>query len=257
MVIEQVRALVPGWVEWLGPVLFLVGWAAIVALVPIAAVRVAVRRINPADHWTEQARFGHAARMSIVWAAATAPAGVWLLSTVTIGPVGWLPPWLFGTTGAATAVLVVARVSWWLEGTVLQQPVLGWRRYLEGFLVRLAPLAAIIVLGSGKLFRDTVEYISWFEGSVNGLNPGAPVKFMGVRIGQVTAIRLRAGPPDEILDTEEEFENYMNLPVRSYSDFKIDPITFSRVAKLLRIVAVPLSCVRKALNIALKPVGTI
>ncbi len=87
-----------------------------------------------------------------------------------------------------------------------------------GFIVGGVGLivAAIIVLGSGKLFKDTVEYISWFEGSVNGLNPGAPVKFMGVTIGQVTAIRLRASSPDGMLDTEEEFENWeenLRIPV--------------------------------------------
>ena len=76
-------------------------------------------------------------------------------------------------------------------------------------------VAAVIVLGSGKLFKDTVEYISWFEGSVNGLNPGAPVKFMGVTIGQVTAVRLRAAE-DGMLDTAEEFENWeenLRIPV--------------------------------------------
>ena len=87
-----------------------------------------------------------------------------------------------------------------------------------GFIVGGVGLivAAIIVLGSGKLFKDTVDYISWFEGSVNGLNPGAPVKFMGVTIGQVTAIRLRASSPDGMLDTEEEFENWeenLRIPV--------------------------------------------
>ncbi len=87
-----------------------------------------------------------------------------------------------------------------------------------GFIVGGVALvvAAVIVLGSGKLFKDTVDYISWFEGSVNGLNPGAPVKFMGVTIGQVTAIRLRANSPDGMLDTEEEFENWdanLRIPV--------------------------------------------
>ncbi len=77
-------------------------------------------------------------------------------------------------------------------------------------------VAAVIVFGSGKLFRDTVEYISWFEGSVNGLNPGAPVKFMGVTIGQVTAIRLRASAADDEIDTEEEFDEWeanLRIPV--------------------------------------------
>jgi paraquat-inducible protein B len=87
-----------------------------------------------------------------------------------------------------------------------------------GFIVGGVALvvAAVIILGSGKLFKDTVEYISWFEGSVNGLNPGAPVKFMGVRIGQVTAIRLRARSPGGMLDTAEEFETWeqnLRIPV--------------------------------------------
>ncbi len=93
-----------------------------------------------------------------------------------------------------------------------------------GFIVGGVALvvAAIVVLGSGKLFKDTVEYISWFEGSVNGLNPGAPVKFMGVTIGQVTAIRLRAAE-DGMLDTAEEFENWeVNLRIPVYYELDRD-----------------------------------
>jgi Zn-dependent protease with chaperone function len=145
-VTEQLRALVPGWVEWFGPVLFLAGLAVIIRLVPIAAVRANIRRLDPAEHWAAQARFVHAARVSVVWAAAMVPAGIWLLSTITIGSVGWLPAWVFGLAGVAVAVLVVARVSWRMERSALQQPVPGWERYLGGFLVRLLPLAAIIVL---------------------------------------------------------------------------------------------------------------
>ena len=147
MVTAQLRTLVPGWVEWLGPLLFLGGLAIILGLVPIAAVRAAVRRVDPTDHWTEQARHAHAARAGVVWAVVTVPAGIWLLSTVTIGPAAWLPAWVFGLVGAMAAVLVVARVSWWLEGSVLRQPVPGWGRFLGGFLVRVVPWGAIIVLG--------------------------------------------------------------------------------------------------------------
>jgi paraquat-inducible protein B len=86
-----------------------------------------------------------------------------------------------------------------------------------GFVIGGVALAtiAVVLLGSGKLFKDTVRYISWFEGSVNGLNVGAPVKFMGVRIGQVTAVRLRA-TEDEPVDTAEEFEDWeinLRIPV--------------------------------------------
>jgi len=76
-------------------------------------------------------------------------------------------------------------------------------------------VAATLFLGSGKLFRDEVEYVSWFKSSVNGLNVGAPVKFMGVTIGEVTAIRLRPVGGDP-LDTAQEFEDWetnLRIPV--------------------------------------------
>ncbi len=49
---------------------------------------------------------------------------------------------------------------------------------------------AIVVLGSGKLFRKTFKAVCFFEGSVGGLDAGAPVVFDGVRIGSVTDKRL-------------------------------------------------------------------
>ena len=52
-------------------------------------------------------------------------------------------------------------------------------------------LAAIVVFGSGHLFRKTHEFVIYFGGDINGLRVGAPVKFKGVEIGQVSKIRLR------------------------------------------------------------------
>jgi phospholipid/cholesterol/gamma-HCH transport system substrate-binding protein len=51
---------------------------------------------------------------------------------------------------------------------------------------------AIIVLESGW-FRKTYQFVLYFQGSVNGLNVGAPVKYKGVSIGSVTDILLRLG----------------------------------------------------------------
>ena len=47
-------------------------------------------------------------------------------------------------------------------------------------------VAAVLVWGSG-LFRETAEYVCYFEGSLNGLENGAPVKVRGVAVGKVTA----------------------------------------------------------------------
>ena len=50
---------------------------------------------------------------------------------------------------------------------------------------------AILVFGSGRLFRQTRDFVLYFENSVNGLRIGAPVKIKGVEIGSVKDIRLQ------------------------------------------------------------------
>ena len=55
-------------------------------------------------------------------------------------------------------------------------------------------VAGVIVFGSGKFFKKSQKYVMFFEGSVKGLQVGAPVAFKGVNIGQVTDIVLRLDP---------------------------------------------------------------
>src|SRR6516165_6379361 len=50
---------------------------------------------------------------------------------------------------------------------------------------------AILVFGSGRLFRQTREFVLYFDNSVNGLHAGAPVKIKGVEVGSVKDIRLQ------------------------------------------------------------------
>ena len=54
----------------------------------------------------------------------------------------------------------------------------------------LLTLAAIGLLGSGNMFRQTFNFVSFFDGSVAGLEAGAAVRLRGVRIGQVNDVRL-------------------------------------------------------------------
>lgn len=55
-------------------------------------------------------------------------------------------------------------------------------------------VAALIVVGSGKIFTRPVRFICMFQGNLNGLKVGAPVKVRGVQIGTVAMIELRLLP---------------------------------------------------------------
>ncbi len=51
-------------------------------------------------------------------------------------------------------------------------------------------VAGVVVFGSGRFFRKVNRDVMFFEGSVKGLQIGAPVVFRGVQIGQVTKVVL-------------------------------------------------------------------
>jgi paraquat-inducible protein B len=53
---------------------------------------------------------------------------------------------------------------------------------------------AILVFSSGALFQAKTKAVTYFPGTVQGLTVGAPVKFQGVQIGEVTEIRLDYRP---------------------------------------------------------------
>jgi len=60
--------------------------------------------------------------------------------------------------------------------------------FVSGALVLL--LVAVVVFGSGELFKRTNKFVLYFDGSVKGLSLGAPVVFRGVSIGFVKDISL-------------------------------------------------------------------
>jgi paraquat-inducible protein B len=55
-------------------------------------------------------------------------------------------------------------------------------------------IAAIVVFGSGKFFKQSDKYVLFFDGSIKGLSDGAPVIFRGVKIGNVSSIGLEVNP---------------------------------------------------------------
>lgn len=58
---------------------------------------------------------------------------------------------------------------------------------------------ATLMFGSGRFFRTSKNFVLYFDGSVNGLRVGAPVKFRGVEIGSVRSILLRLGNDPSVL----------------------------------------------------------
>src|ERR1700752_242280 len=55
-------------------------------------------------------------------------------------------------------------------------------------------IVALIVVGSGRMVTRPVPFIWLFQGNLNGLKIGAPVKVRGVQIGTVATIQLRLLP---------------------------------------------------------------
>ncbi len=57
-------------------------------------------------------------------------------------------------------------------------------------------IVGVIVFGSGKFFKERTPIVMFFEGSIKGLNIGAPVTIQGVEAGSVTDIVLEYNPSD-------------------------------------------------------------
>ena len=88
---------------------------------------------------------------------------------------------------------------------------------------------AIVVLGSGKFFRKTFKAVCFFEGSVGGLNVGAPVVFNGVRIGEVTDVVLRY----DTRDLTATIPVYIEIDPQRMKTLGPRPTSFEENLKLL------------------------
>lgn len=64
----------------------------------------------------------------------------------------------------------------------------------------LIAVTALILLGGDELFKEKREFVLYFDGSVKGLNVGAPVNFRGVKIGTVTDIKIVVLDEAQVLD---------------------------------------------------------
>ena len=78
---------------------------------------------------------------------------------------------------------------------------------IGAFVVGAVVLAvvAVGVLGSGRLFRSVYPAVLFFTGNVNGLRVGAPVKFKGIQVGEVSSILFRIGDVEAVQDEGRGF----------------------------------------------------
>jgi paraquat-inducible protein B len=76
--------------------------------------------------------------------------------------------------------------------------------FLIGAVVLL--VAGTATLASTAWFDERSTFISFFEESVNGLERGAPVKFQGVPVGNVTRIRIQIDERDKTFQVPVEYE---------------------------------------------------
>jgi len=51
-------------------------------------------------------------------------------------------------------------------------------------------VAAILLLGGGRFLGSKVTYVAYFKGSIKGLSVGSPVLFRGVKVGEVSDIKM-------------------------------------------------------------------
>jgi ABC-type transporter Mla subunit MlaD len=70
---------------------------------------------------------------------------------------------------------------------------------------------AIIWIGAARIFESSRTYAAFFGEPVTGLESGAPVRYLGVRIGSVDSIDLVPG------------ERFVQVVVKIKSSFKIEP----------------------------------
>lgn len=73
-------------------------------------------------------------------------------------------------------------------------------------------LGAVLILGSGSLFRRADRFTVFFPGSVKGLGKGSQVTFRGIKIGEVQSVHgIWTGRPDEPIQIEVQFELFESV----------------------------------------------
>ena len=85
---------------------------------------------------------------------------------------------------------------------------------IGGFVVLAVGILAvsIVLFGSGNFFAPMMKRVMFFQGSIKGLEVGAPVLFRGVQVGQVTQIIIKA----HLKDTKTYIPVFIEIDERKF-----------------------------------------
>lgn len=98
------------------------------------------------------------------------------------------------------------------------------RKMIGGFVILAVGILAIsiVIFGSGDIFKESLEYVLYFEESVKGLTVGSPVLYHGFPIGAVNRVVIQADMAtlkDQILVYAEVYPESVVVVTQ---DMKID-----------------------------------
>ena len=91
----------------------------------------------------------------------------------------------------------------------------------------------LLIFGTGKFFKATAKYVVFFEGSVKGLNPGAPVDFKGVKIGTVKDLKVSLSKKDLSLKIPVIIEIELDRISETHKANSLDKALQEQTAKTL------------------------
>lgn len=116
----------------------------------------------------------------------------------------------------------------------------------------LVLVGILLVFGAGKLTKQTVDCVVYFDGSIEGLDVGAPVIYRGVKVGAVKQIKLIYDGQDDEFRIPVVIEMFKNsaVPVNSEPIVHADRID-ELVAKGARAQLTAQSLLTGKLNISL------
>ncbi|MBK8475579.1 MAG: MCE family protein [Opitutaceae bacterium] len=94
-------------------------------------------------------------------------------------------------------------------------------------------LVAVLAFGGSSLFTKPQRFAVYFNESVHGLDPGAPVKVRGVRVGRVADVSVRFDSTKHVSQVEVICEVSKNVLVRP-DGRRIDFATTGQIEQLVK-----------------------